>query len=390
MIYTIPYLFFLLFLFLLSIPTSCDMKYQRQVLQSNLVFVFIYFFIFIGFRGFISTDVSGYYPYFEKIPKLYEGGIDYLINQSNGWEIGFCFYTMIVKTIISDFFVYQASLCLIDLLILYAMFKRYCGSRYIVLCLFFFFIFQGFNIERNLFRNSKAIMLFILSIDQIERKNFICYLGLNLLGFLFHATALLFIPLYFILGKKYSKKIFALLSVVGLVIFTLRIPWSSSFLIAVSKLFSGRLNQLVQAYCLVSAKSYGFSIGFFERLLSLIVIFIYYDKLIIYKKENTIFINMFFIYEFLYMYCGDLYVIPQRVALLFIPSYWFLYPQIYKLINKRMKITFLFLFLIYAVIRIYQETRTPLFEYYNYIIGLGSVQDFSIYLKKMDLYNGGL
>ena len=73
-------------------------------------------------------------------------------------------------------------------------------SFLIYLCgTFYFFSMNGV-------RQSVAMMLFYYSFRYIKEHNLKMYLVLNGIGFLFHSSAVLFIPLYFVLHRKYKFK----------------------------------------------------------------------------------------------------------------------------------------------------------------------------------------
>lgn len=73
-------------------------------------------------------------------------------------------------------------------------------SFMIYLCgTFYFFSMNGV-------RQSIAITIFYYSFKYIKEKNFKMYFILNIIGAMFHSSALIFIPLYFIVQKKYKFK----------------------------------------------------------------------------------------------------------------------------------------------------------------------------------------
>lgn len=73
-------------------------------------------------------------------------------------------------------------------------------SIYIYICgtLYFF--------SMNGIRQTIAIALFYYSLQYIENRKFKKYLFLNIIGILFHNSAIIFIPLYFVLNKKLKFK----------------------------------------------------------------------------------------------------------------------------------------------------------------------------------------
>lgn len=367
MTYSLPYLLVCFFIVFNSLPLthSNTLEHKNNILQYGLFFIVI--FVFIGFRGFISTDYTSYYPFFKKVPSFDGNNILDIFTQQNGWEAGFVFYTMLFKTICPDYFLYQASLLCFDVIVLHKVFCQYC-HRYERLAFCFFFVFQGFGIEVNLLRNSKSIMLFLLSLDYIRKNSFIKYALINLIGFLFHTSALLYIPLYFVLKRKYTRTFLVLLFIIGQLFFLAQIPWERMLFTKIAEFVPGRFNSYIAMYVTKLAKGYGFSIGYLERSLSSILILSVYNKMMYESEDNVVFLNLFFIYQFIYLFFSGLAIIPQRIGLLFILGYWFVYPKLYSLLKKDMKIVFMSCFLLYSILRMYMDTNTIILSYDNYLL----------------------
>ncbi len=386
MIYSLPYLLFFICICVFSFFKGPKNTNVIGISANKSIFfeIFLLSIVFIGFRSFISTDACSYYPWFQKVPTLTHGGLKYCFTSQ--WEFGFSLYTVIFKSIIPDWFFYQFSLCLIDYVILYYFFREYFEDIYTILTAFcFFFVFQGFGIERNLLRNSKSILLFLLSIKYIHKHKFIKYCFVNLIGFLFHSSALLYIPFYFIANLRVKKKYLIFLFLIGNIFFIGKISISGTILLPFGEMGLGRLSEYILIYVKYGYKSYGFSIGYLERTLSTLLVLYFYYKIINEKKYIPI-VNMFFLYQFLYLFFSDLAMIPQRVALLFIPSYWILYPKIYEKLRKDWKYLFIVCFLVYGLIRIYKESNIPIFYYQNYLFNYPSMRSFDEYQNLVRTY----
>ena len=98
-------------------------------------------------------------------------------------------------------------------------------SFWIYLCgTFYFFSMNGV-------RQSVAIMIFYYSFKYIEKHNFKKYAILNGIGFLFHSSAILFIPLYFILNKKYKFKMKMILIFATVLATKVIVPFLTSILL---------------------------------------------------------------------------------------------------------------------------------------------------------------
>ena len=167
MIYAFPYVTCFFILVFCSIPICHNLEYKRL----NAINVFPYFLatftlvFFLGGRAFIYSDVFPYYDFYSKLPSLYENEVFKTLVQVH-WEKGFVLFMIIVKTICKDYFFFQMVSFLIDLLLLFHLFKYYNPEK-ILLAFAFFFPFLLIA-EVNLMRNVKAIYLFFLSLKFID------------------------------------------------------------------------------------------------------------------------------------------------------------------------------------------------------------------------------
>ena len=143
-----------------------------------------------------------------------------------------------------------------------------------------FILFGGLTIEFNLYRNSKAIICFLLSINYLQKRKLIPYLLLNALGCYFHISALLYLPLYFILDRRINMKLIWTLFIIGNVIYLFQIPYLSKILLSVGSILGGRINALIYFYMADShfGVSAGITIGYIERAISFILLALYYQK----------------------------------------------------------------------------------------------------------------
>lgn len=369
-LYSVPYVIvFLLILFLFFIESR---NINKGVSNRPIhIIVFGLLLLFIGLRGFIYTDWIIYYQLFELLPTLWDWtSIDF---SEAMFEPGFLIYCILIKSIFPDYHFWTFVSALIDLIILSRLFKKY--TNYYVLAFICFFAMNGIGMEFNLYRNSKAIVIFILSLDYIYKGRFVPYLLLNLLGATFHLSALIFIPLYFLLNKEISQKIMISIFVVGNILFLLKIKWISFILLPIiSLLTSGIIAEKSMIY-LETGQSYGITIGYIERVVTFILFFLFYKKLVEISPMNRIFYNIYLLYFISFFYFTEIEVFAGRFSMLFTFSYWVLYPNLYgilKTVSK--KLIFLSLFIVYSLMRIIQTNNNIFAKYDNIFFGIESFQ----------------
>jgi hypothetical protein len=156
-------------------------------------------------------------------------------------------------------------------------------------------------------RNSKAILLFLFSLRYIEKKQIIKYIIVNTLGVLLHATAIIVLPLYFILNKKISRKLVLFIFIAGNIIYLFQIHCFRPILEYLGQLlFGGKIKMLILGYLASDMSApYGITIGCLERTLSFCLIFYISKRLTCsdpYNKVKNIFENSYYYYTFFFLF----------------------------------------------------------------------------------------
>ena len=204
----------LVYLIMLFVCCACgilfDLKKSKKLGCFLMLMAFFVLFIVSGFRYGVGQDFfDTYVDTFEKIRYGIDVRIDYgfyllskfilLLKGSSQW-------LFIITSLIINAFVCKT---------IYDQSKNKFLSLFIYICgTFFFFSLNGI-------RQAITISLFYYSLKYIKEKSFAKYMLLNVLGLLFHQSAFIFIPLYFILGRRFSLKFKILLLLVVLLFNTM-------------------------------------------------------------------------------------------------------------------------------------------------------------------------
>lgn len=393
--YSIPYIALLAYLVALMfwefrlLKLEKDTKYIRWAVLTGFVF-------FFGLRGFVYTDWMMYYPLFDKLPTIWDGGLtsvlstdfsedfvtDVNVGQA-GIELGFIYFTVFFKSIIPDYFAFIFFNTLIDALLLNVFIKRY--SRYYVLSFILFIAFGGLILEFNLLRNIKALLLFLISLKYLKERRILPYMLLNLAGFLFHSSALIFLPLYFILNKQWPQWLIWTIFIVGNIIFLLQIKYLEPIVLSVAELVGGRMGVKARLYFVsdLYSQPYGIGLGYIERIITFLVIMLFQKKLKEQKSYNLIFINSFLLYFIIYFFFAELMIAVQRVSLLFVFSYWILYTEILYIIKEEInKLVLVLILTAYCILKLTQFNSNIFSRYDNLLFGIESFED-----RSMHVYN---
>ena len=359
--YSLPYLSLLIF-FLgiagMQLGLPLEEKSRRYI---NFVVIIVYI-LFFGFRGFIGWDWTNYYLFFKNLDA----------SNLKGFELGFVYYTYLIKSLFHTYQVYILISTIIDVILLNIFFKRYLNEKYYALGLVVFICFSGFILETDLMRNVKSILLFMISLKYIENKSFVKFLALNIVGVLFHWSSLVFLPLYFFFQKPISLKLFLIVFIVGNIIFMFNIPYIKPLILFVSKIFGGEIQVKIANYFAndLYSKSYALSIGYFFRQFITIFVLFYYERIIKHSKSSIIFINSFFILIVLYLYFAEVSIAVQRLSIMFSYSFFILIPVLLELI-KPISTRYILMFILttYILIKVNVLSDNILYKYDNSLFG---------------------
>ncbi len=367
--FPIPYLIIII---LLGILYFFREKTEDPTIQIKYEYIAIAIFIFFfGLRGYILTDWMIYYPYFNDLE--WDKILDYFVSDKIGYEPGFAFFTMTCKTLIPSYNIYILIITVFNTFCIVKFTKRYTDSLILVLILYI--TFDGVLIMGNLLRNSIAISLFLLAIPYLEERKPIQYFSLCLLGISFHISALVYIPLYFFLHRNINKWVYLSIFIFINLIFVTH----NSVILILANLLGGEDNMAdkVKAYTEEMDSSIAIvSLGYLERLMTGILIFLYYDKLKDLHNKSCIIINSVLIYFCIFFLMGEFEVVAKRFANLFIYGYWIIWIDLSKcLYYKNNKKIFTSFIIAYCMLRTWSYTNNAGFMYENILFGSQSYNE---------------
>lgn len=371
--YSIPYIAIIIIFGLLSLFwIDTDSKNNKQAYSLASIAIFIFFF---GFRGFICDDWINYYPAFQNcsFDKVSFNLLEYNIEW--GFEPGFTLLMAICKALTNNYHFLVFICTLINVSLLLFFFKKRLDN--IPLSFVIFLTFGGYVMSTNLMRNSIAILIFVNALTYLEQRKLLPYIGLCILAATFHVSALLYLPLYFIINYRYNKYVYLGLFIIANAIFLLHLPVITIILTHILGDVGGLVQMKIESYTsgnLDEMKT--LSIGYLERLFTGIMIFCYYDKLYELREENKVFINLFLLYILASFMLSEFSEISLRVSNLFICAYWIIWIDMMECFsiknNRRLYICFISL---YCVIKMIGNTNLITSLYDNVLFGAKSFEE---------------
>lgn len=146
-------------------------------------------------------------------------------------EMGFFYISVVVKTFTSNSELYFTIVAGLSMYFLYLAVKRYCYYPLLGLCAYI----SRFLIGRNFIqiRAGLSYAIILLAVQYITKRDWKRYFGLVLIAYLFHHSALLAIPLYFLCLVKVKR---------------VHILWGLVFAFVIAGYFSNVIRVMVAGY----------------------------------------------------------------------------------------------------------------------------------------------
>lgn len=187
-----------------------ECKY-RNVFQKTIVFI-IALFLCCGYMT--GTDWRTYeISYQWMTPDTFFSTILF-------WEPGFTLYTSLFRFLEIDFWNYLIITKFITFYIFIEALNKYCEKQYFFLALTFFVVFYGFFFWiDNPLRNLIAYAVFLLSIPSLIERKMWKYMLIICVATLFHYSAVILFPLYWLLHSRIKNTIIVLIYILFSIVF---------------------------------------------------------------------------------------------------------------------------------------------------------------------------
>lgn len=211
-----------LYLFALMAEGASDKNKRRLLMLTCLALV-----LFAGFRDFSWADTNIYRIGFEEFTPSFSNIV--MVDRPYGYiEKGFFYLGVFVKTFTDNVYIYFLFIALLSFYFLYKAFDKYCIYPLLGVCAYV----SRFYIARNLIqiRAGLSYAIILVAVQYITKRDWKRYFGLVFIAYLFHQSALIAVPLYFLCLINIKKKHI----VVGIIV---------AFII--SYFYSGFVKQLV-------------------------------------------------------------------------------------------------------------------------------------------------
>ncbi len=369
MILALPYVItMIIFAIMAVIYAQRREREDDKILCSSILLVSIgLFYIFFAFRGYVYSDWESYYIIYENADWCDVLELTSTKQTAVIHEPGFTLLMCICKMFSSEYAFMVIVITTIDTLLLLRFLKRWDIDN-LPLVFMLLIIFGGITVIFNLLRNQLSIFILLNALEYIEKKQPMKYYFLCILALCFHVSALLFLPLYFVLGRKINRWVFLGGCIVFFSLYILKIPIVLTLVKVLG--LGGVFGEKAEVFTEVFKSERAFSLtGTIEKIGTVGLVTCYYNKLIE-DKKNVIIINCLFIYYFFYFVFGEFETLSSRLSILFLFSYWVIWCKLINEMthknNKRIICSLLFLYGLYSQSLSYIY---PVQEYDNLLFG---------------------
>jgi hypothetical protein len=188
---------------------------------------------------------------------------------------------------------------------------------------------------------------------------------------------MVFFPLYFFLHKKIPTWLLWAIFLLGNTITLLHISYLQPLMLSFADMVGGRLGVQIKLYFAIDFfnQSYGISIGYLERVITYLLIILFQNKLIQQNERNRLFINGYVLYFFIFFFFSEIMVAVERLSLLFVFSYWILYPNLLALVKEiANKVVFTITLILFCYMKVVMATINVFAKYDNVLFGIESYE----------------
>ena len=328
----------ILVLFLMKIGQNTkNNKLNNNVYKISIIISAIILIILIGFRGYyVGIDTSTYADANERILN------DNLSESDEKWlGIGYIYLIKFIGFFVgNNYVIINCAIAAITIYFLYRSIYENSNNK-----IFTMFIFMAMCLHYQMLNQSRqmlAIVMIMYSYKYIREKNIWKYMGIIILTSLIHNSAIIMIPIYFIVQFKFNKKLFCLYIIASLVMIIF-----SNQIIDILRLTSYGEIYLSSLVNYIETSTY---FNLLVRFIMLVFALIFSKKCISNNKDNSILYNMIFICFICQIMATQIYIF-SRVTTYFFVFYVFLIPEILNIFkNKRKKYKMLTLCVILALL----------------------------------------
>ncbi len=218
------YIFILVTIGLLTIATIMAELKNKSINNAIMPLAFIVLAFFMAFRASsVGADTKQYVFIYRQICDISLSNIFTNPIYGYGWgytfrlERGYILFNKLVSYISHNDQTITIATSLLLLMLLFLMLRK--RSTYPMLSIWLYITLGIFQTNMNMMRNAIVIFWCYYNLHLIEEHHLVKYLISMTIAFLFHKSAILFIPLYWIVNKvEFTPKVFLMFLIISIIL----------------------------------------------------------------------------------------------------------------------------------------------------------------------------
>lgn len=346
------YMILLIFMMMLSLILLLSQKmFKIRQNKKYLILIFTILVLFLVLRDpSVGVDTDNYKEIFKYCHK-----VDFIrLFSFSRHEVGFKYYCKLISSIYYDYTFFLMITSILSMIGVYYFIQN--NSKNYIQSTFIFITFNFYSYFFGILRQSLAISILLFSLTFIKKRKLFPFLLFVFLASLFHKTALVFLPLYFVYQVKIDKLKFWIW-LIFIILFVIFKNFILDFI----------FNYIYKPNSLEALSGSGYKMLVLLLGISLLSYF-YQDKLLKKDRNNQLFINMTFIATLIQV-LATMFSTAHRITLYYLFGIIILIPNIIRAIeNEKVRIIVIIsMYLFLTVYFYYMTTSSSIYVDYHFI-----------------------
>lgn len=182
---------------------------NEKLRKATFISATIFFILFWAPRGYLFSDWKNYEPLLNQVSSCPWTRLTTI----EGYEPGFLVLLKVTSLFLNNYLFFQfiySTACIVALHVIFYKISPFPSVSWLI------FFLTGLELFGTI-RNFIAVLIFYSALIFISEKKLIHYFAAIFLACLFHISALIFFPLYFLINREYNRKFLAIILFCGVV-----------------------------------------------------------------------------------------------------------------------------------------------------------------------------
>ena len=296
------------YLALLCILFVCALHARnvRHIKGTHLTIVFCFFWLIAGLAWQTGVDWKVYTYTYEQCYNLFDAFEHRsFYKDTTSSEYGYAILSSVIKIFSSDYQVVHLIMSFISSYFFFKSLKEYRNLNiYLILLLYWGYIYLTLNMSG--IRQAVSLSIFFYSLRYVKEEAPIKMLMCAILAILFHYSAIIIFPLYYILKKFPSSFLIISVLSIGFIIYCFQVPLISRMVEYIS-MYTGNVILYKVYYYVTNADEAGsgISLKIIISIILFIILYIRKERMQNVCADTNIFMHLYYIYLVANLYLWD-------------------------------------------------------------------------------------